>query len=84
MELPFVITDSPILPFNRPPEPISLSFEPAEPSNEDVVVCRIGTSLVLDDLDYDVVRYEYVWTVDGVEVRRIVSAAQFARRTPTS
>lgn len=61
--------------FNRAPEAIGVSFEPAAPKVEDVVVCRIDTSTVLDDLDFDVVSYEYVWEADDVEVRRIVSAA---------
>ena len=30
----------------------------------------------LDDFDYDLVRYEYVWTVNGEEVRRVTTAAQ--------
>lgn len=60
--------------FNRAPEPISISFDPPDPKSDQVIFCRVGTSLTMDDLDYDIVRYEYVWMVDGVEVRRIVSA----------
>jgi len=62
--------------FNRPPAALQgLSFEPASPSADDAIFCRVATSLVHDDPDYEVVKYEYVWTVDGVEVRRITSAA---------
>lgn len=62
--------------FNRAPEPISVHFDPVAPSPSDAIFCRVDTDLVLDDLDYDIVRYEYVWTVDGVEVRRVTSAGQ--------
>ncbi|MBS0195926.1 MAG: M23 family metallopeptidase [Planctomycetes bacterium] len=63
--------------FNRPPAALtSLRFDPAAPTPQDVIFCRVDTSLVLDDPDYDIVRYTYVWTLDGVEVRRITSAGQ--------
>ncbi len=61
--------------FNRPPGPISLQFDPLDPQPGDVLSCRVSTSLTLDDLDYDIVRYEYVWTVNGQEVRHVTTAA---------
>ncbi len=61
--------------FNRPPEPITVFLDPAEPTIADVIHCKVDTSLVLDDLDYDIVRYEYIWTVDGQEVRHVTTAA---------
>ncbi len=60
--------------FNRPPEPITVSLEPADPTVDDVIFCRVDTSLVLDDVDYDIVRYEYVWIVNGLEVRHVTTA----------
>jgi hypothetical protein len=42
----------------------------------DVIFARAGTSVLLDDLDYDIVRYHYVWKINGVTVRDITSAAQ--------
>lgn len=78
-----LLTDAPIevVPernpnFNRAPAPIAVHFEPSAPTQRDVIFCRVDTDLVLDDLDYDVVRYEYVWTIDGNEVRRVTSAGQ--------
>ncbi len=59
---------------NRPPEPITVALHPAGPFIGDVILARIGTDLVVDDVDYDIVRYHYVWTVEDVEVRNIVSA----------
>jgi hypothetical protein len=75
LDAPFEVVSSYSPNFNRPPKPVSISFEPGHPTDSDVLVCRVNTDLVLDDMDYDIVRYEYVWKVNGVEVRRIVSAA---------
>ena len=61
---------------NRPPDPITVELEPALPTADDVLVCRVQTDLVLDDPDYDIVRYRYVWTVDGVVLRDVTSAGQ--------
>jgi murein DD-endopeptidase MepM/ murein hydrolase activator NlpD len=60
---------------NRPPNPISVGIEPANPSEEDVLVCRVSADLVLDDPDYDIVEYLYDWTVEGSSVRTVTSAA---------
>jgi murein DD-endopeptidase MepM/ murein hydrolase activator NlpD len=61
--------------FNRPPEPITLAFDPPAPrAPTDVLFCRL-TTLTLDDLDYDLVRYTYVWTINNTEFRRLTSAA---------
>ncbi len=73
---PFEMLAAPDAAFNRPPEPVTISIDPPAPIRDEVVFCRVGTPRVLDDLDYDIVRYEYVWTVDGNEVRRIISAGQ--------
>lgn len=62
--------------FNRPPLPVTIEFDPPAPRVDEVIFCRVNTSLLYDDPDYDVVRYEYVWTVDGQEIRRVVSAGQ--------
>lgn len=60
--------------FNRAPEPIALSFDPPVPTQDEALFCRVAGSLTLDDLDFDIVRYRYVWTVDGAVVRDVVSA----------
>jgi hypothetical protein len=75
LDAPFEVVSSYSPTFNRPPEPVSVSFEPAYPTDNDVVVCRVNTDIVFDDMDYDIVRYEYVWQINGTEVRRITSAA---------
>jgi hypothetical protein len=59
--------------FNRAPETITAELDPPAPFADDVIVCRVD-SLLLDDLDYDVLRYHYVWTVDGVTVRDVTHA----------
>lgn len=62
--------------FNRPPTPITAAIDPASPTPADVLTCRVGGDLVLDDLDWDVVRYQYVWKVNGVPVRTTTSAGR--------
>ncbi len=60
---------------NRPPNPVTLSFEPAAPSPADVIFCRVNTSLVTEDPDYQIMRYHYQWTVNGSTVRDVTTAA---------
>jgi hypothetical protein len=60
---------------NRPPNPVSLQLLPENATPDDVLQCRIQTSLVTEDPDYDIVRYRYRWTVDGRAVRTVWSAA---------
>lgn len=61
---------------NRPPDPVTVTLHPAIPLATDVLRCLVHTDLVLDDPDYDIVRYHYVWRVDGSIVRDVTSAAQ--------
>jgi hypothetical protein len=62
--------------FNRPPQPISASFDPPAPTEEDTLLCRVVGSgpIYLTDLDWDLVRYHYVWTVNGSVVRDVTTA----------
>jgi hypothetical protein len=61
---------------NRPPNPVTrVAFDPATPTADDAVFCRVQTSLVTEDPDYDLVRYRYQWSRNGVVIRDRVSAA---------
>jgi hypothetical protein len=60
---------------NRPPNAVTTTLVPASPTAQDVVQCRVDTSLVTEDPDLDIVRYRYRWTVDGKVVRAVQSAA---------
>ncbi|MFO0828798.1 MAG: peptidoglycan DD-metalloendopeptidase family protein [Phycisphaerales bacterium] len=62
--------------FNRAPAAISLALEPAAPKASDAITCRVSAPLVVDDLDYDIVRYQYVWKVNGSVVRSAVSCGR--------
>ncbi|TWT45886.1 Peptidase family M23 [Phycisphaerae bacterium RAS1] len=62
--------------FNRPPAAISVALDPPQPSSDDAIFCRVDTDLIFDDPDYDLVRYEYVWRVNGQIVRQLTSAGQ--------
>ena len=60
---------------NRAPNPIGVELVPTVPSPTNVVQCRMRTSLVTEDPDYDIVRYHYRWTVGGRVIRSVTSAA---------
>lgn len=62
--------------FNHAPEPIGLVFDPPNPTPDDVPFCRVQNDPVLEDYDYDIVRYHYVWEVDDGVVRDVVSAGR--------
>lgn len=61
--------------FNRAPEHIAVNFVPPNPSLDDVIHCRVETDLGMDDKDYDLLRYRYVWHVNGSVVRDVTTAA---------
>jgi hypothetical protein len=61
--------------FNRPPEPIGAAFDPVAPGPGDVIFCSVSNESVIDDLDWDIVRYRYVWTINGQLVRDVATAA---------
>ncbi len=62
--------------FNRPPAAFTASFEPAAPHADDPLTVRMNGPLVLDDLDGDVVRFQYQWKVNGSVVRSVISAGR--------
>jgi hypothetical protein len=60
--------------FNRPPLPISVAFDPPAPVASDAIFARVTSDPGIRDLDWDLVRYRYVWKKDGVTFRDVVSA----------
>ncbi len=61
---------------NRAPNPIGAEFLNADSTPGQVFVAHVThANRLLDDPDYDVMRYNYVWKVNGVTVRDITSAA---------
>ncbi len=76
---PFDVVAGPADPnFNRPPQAITIAFDPPAPTVDDVVFCRVSTvgGLAREDLDWDIVRYRYEWKVNGVTVRDVTNAVQ--------
>ena len=61
---------------NRPPRPIGASLQPEQPEADDVIIASVHTGLINDDEDYDMVKYRYMWYVDGQLVRDVMSAGQ--------
>jgi Peptidase family M23/Bacterial Ig domain/Abnormal spindle-like microcephaly-assoc'd, ASPM-SPD-2-Hydin len=59
---------------NRAPVAISASFDPPQASAGDVIFARVPFHLI-DDPDYDVVRYRYQWQRNGSQVRDSTNAA---------
>ena len=62
--------------FNRPPVPVTVRFEPATPIAGEVAKAVIDGPALLDDMEFDVVRYQYVWTIEGEPVRTITTASR--------
>jgi hypothetical protein len=60
---------------NRPPNAIAATLDPPAPRAGEVVFCRVQTSLVTEDPDFDLVRYRYSWRSGGRLVREVTSAA---------
>ncbi len=66
---------------NRVPEPISATIAPYFPTVDDTLTCSVLTPGALDDLDWDLVRYEYTWSV-GDNILRQVESAGLADHLP--
>jgi sRNA-binding regulator protein Hfq len=61
---------------NHAPLGASVSLDPPHPVVADVPFCRVTPPVLYRrDPDYDVVRYRYVWTLNGSVVRDVQSAA---------
>lgn len=75
-EAPFVIGASGAPDGNDAPEAVTLALEPANPTVNDVLVARVVGDTILDDYDFDIVDYEYVWRVNGEVVRQVTTAAR--------
>ena len=75
VDAPFDVVASAADVVNRAPLLVTAALVPAAPRADEVVSCRIGTSLVREDPEYDIVSYRYRWTVDGRVVRESRNAA---------
>jgi hypothetical protein len=74
-DAPFTVASSSSALVNRAPNPITVALDPAAPREGDAPFCRVQSTSYLRDPDYDIVRYRYVWTVDGVTKRDVTTAA---------
>ncbi len=61
---------------NRAPSVVSVAFDPADPDPGDALFARVSADLVMEDLDYDLVRFRYVWRINGSVVRDNVFAGR--------
>jgi uncharacterized protein (TIGR03437 family) len=74
-DAPFRVVASANEIINHPPNAISATLDPPIPQASEVVFCRVNTSLLFEDPDYDIVRYRYQWRINGAVVRDVTSAA---------
>ena len=59
---------------NRTPEPIEAIMTPYFPTVDDLLSCQILQPGPVNDLDWDLVRYEYTWSVGGNVLRQVETA----------
>lgn len=76
MDLPFDMVEDRSDIWNRKPQPIGGWLVPSEPKSENAIVANVSTNMLGDDLDYDMVKYRYMWYVNDVLVRDVTSAGQ--------
>ncbi|MBM4112790.1 MAG: hypothetical protein FJ253_05355 [Phycisphaerae bacterium] len=76
IDAPFEMVETIDPAFNHPPEPITASFVDPHAEPGEVIFCKVPTLGRMEDLDWDVVRYRFVWRLSGAVVRDVVSAAQ--------
>jgi len=74
IDAPFTVVLSQSEIVNRPPNPISLIFDPSLPSANEVLFCLVDGDLYRGDPDYDLVSYHYVWTENGAVIRDVTTA----------
>ena len=61
---------------NLPPHPIEVEFATSHVTQHEPIVCQLRNFSVLDDPDYDIVRYEYRWQVEDRVLRQTISAGR--------
>lgn len=72
---PFTIVPNASQVKNRPPKAIKARLLPTAPVTGQIMTCSVQTSLLFEDPDYDLIRYKYIWKVNGRAVRTVTSAA---------
>ena len=73
IEFPLEVLESGETLANRPPEPVAAFISPWNATADDMLTCNVHTVQV-DDPDWDLVRFQYKWTIAGEVVRETVSA----------
>lgn len=75
LDAPFMVVSDRSQIVNHPPNGVTIAFDPVAPTTNDVLFCRVQTSLYLRDPDYDIVGYRYQWSVNGTVVRTSLNGA---------
>ena len=74
LRAPFLVVDAGTAPTNHAPHAVTAAFDPPSPGTNDVVFMRLTVPL-LEDPDYDLMRYRYQWSIDGTTIRDVTIAA---------
>jgi hypothetical protein len=74
VQAPFQVVSSFSQIVNHPPGAVTAAFDPPLPTPSDAIFCRVNEPL-FHDADYDLVAYRYRWTVNGILVRDVMTAA---------
>jgi murein DD-endopeptidase MepM/ murein hydrolase activator NlpD len=74
VQAPFLVLNAGGVVTNRAPNAITASFDPAVPTTNDVVFCRLNVPLLADP-DFDLMRYRFVWSTNGQTMRAVTNAA---------
>ena len=61
---------------NRPPLPVAVLFDPDVPLPNRTTLCRVESSLLNEDPDYDLVTYQYTWLVNDQVARTTAHAGR--------
>ncbi|MCA9320395.1 MAG: M23 family metallopeptidase [Planctomycetes bacterium] len=61
---------------NLPPTPITVAIDPTTPGPDEALRCRVTSSALHDDPDWDVVTHRFQWRVGGTIVRDRTFAAR--------
>ena len=73
---PFTVVASESEIANRPPLDANFRFRKMPFTTDDVPVCEVDGFDVIDDPDYDLVSYRYLWKVNGVVKRDVTTGAK--------
>jgi hypothetical protein len=74
VQAPFTVLNSGGIPTNRAPAAVAAVLDPPNITTNDAVFCRLTVPL-LEDPDYDLMRFRFQWRTNGQILRDVTNAA---------